>query len=104
MADLGDVRAVMASAVQQNKCSIQHLADELAGGPMRGSAQFRRALAEVADGARSAAEADLHSVTRRAGLPMPMFNASLFAGRVFVARPDCWWPDAGVAVEVGSRA
>lgn len=104
LGDLGDVRALVASAVQRNKCSVQHLADELTSGPMRGSALFRRALAEVADGARSAAEADLHSVIGSARLPTPMYNPSLFVGRDFLARPDCWWPEAGVAVEVDSRA
>jgi very-short-patch-repair endonuclease len=32
-----------------------------------------------------------------------MFNARLFAGETFIASPDCWWPGAGVAVEVDSR-
>jgi hypothetical protein len=103
LADLGDVRAVVAGAVQRGKCPIGALSYELDTGPRRGSALLRRALAEVADGARSAAEADLHAVIRRARLPMPMFNARLFAGRVFIASPDCWWPDAGVAAEVDSR-
>jgi hypothetical protein len=103
LADLGDVRAVVAGAVQRGKCPIGALSYELDTGPRRGSALLRRALAEVADGARSAAEADLHAVIRRARLPLPMFNARLFAGRVFIASPDCWWPDAGVAAEVDSR-
>jgi hypothetical protein len=34
---------------------------------------------------------------------MPMFNPRLFVGRDFLAAPDCWWPDAGVAAEVNSR-
>jgi very-short-patch-repair endonuclease len=34
---------------------------------------------------------------------VPLFNASLYAGETFLARPDAWWPDAGVAVEVDSR-
>jgi very-short-patch-repair endonuclease len=33
-----------------------------------------------------------------------MFNPRLLAGQVFLAIPDCWWPHAGVAVEVDSRA
>jgi hypothetical protein len=35
---------------------------------------------------------------------MPMFNPRLFVGRAFLAVPDCWWPEAGVAAEVDSRA
>jgi hypothetical protein len=45
----------------------------------------------------------LHALIKRAGLPMPMFNPRLFVGRDFLAVPDCWWPDAGVAAEVDSR-
>jgi hypothetical protein len=58
---------------------------------------------EVADGVRSAAEGDLRAVIKQARLPMPVFNPRLFAGQVFLASPDCWWPDAGVAAEVDSR-
>ena len=103
MTDIGDVRAVVAGAVQRGKCPIGRLRYELDNGPRRGSALLRRALAEVADGVRSAAEGELHAVIKRARLPPPMFNPRLFAGRVFLARPDCWWPDAGVAAEVDSR-
>jgi very-short-patch-repair endonuclease len=34
---------------------------------------------------------------------MPLFNPSLYADDQVIARPDCWWADAGVAVEVDSR-
>jgi very-short-patch-repair endonuclease len=60
-------------------------------------------LAEVAAGVRSAAEGDLASLLAGSPLPVPHFNASLYVGESFLARPDAWWPDAGVAVEVDSR-
>ena len=103
MTDMGDVRAVVAGAVQRGKCPIGRLRWELDNGPRRGSALLRRALAEVADGARSGAEGELHALIKRARLPAPVFNPRLFAGRVFLGSPDCWWPDAGVAAEVDSR-
>ena len=103
LADIGEVRAVVAGAVQRGKCTVGPLVAELDGGPRQGSALLRRALAEVADGVRSAAEADLRTLIKRAKLPIPMFNARLFIGRVFLASPDCWWPDAGVAAEADSR-
>jgi hypothetical protein len=103
MADIGDVRAVVAGAVQRGKCPIGRLAYELDSGSRRGSALLRRALAEVADGVRSAAEAELRAVVKRARLPAPMFNPRLFVGQAFLASPDCWWPEAAVAVEVDSR-
>jgi hypothetical protein len=103
MTDIGDVRAVVAGAVQRGKCPIGRLRYELDNGPRSGSALLRRAIAEVADGVRSSAEGEFHAVIKRARLPMPMFNPRLFAGRVFLGSPDCWWPDAGVAAEVDSR-
>jgi hypothetical protein len=98
-----EVRAVAADAVQRRRCRIDQLADELRHAPVRQSAWLRRTLAEVADGVRSAAEGDLRSLIRAAGLPPPMFNARLYIGPDFLAMPDAWWPDAGVAAEVESR-
>ena len=100
---LRDVRAVVAAAVQGGLCTPGCLDRELSSGPMQGSALLRRALAEVADGTRSTAEADLRDLIKRARLPVPMFNARLYLGAKFLAVPDCWWKEAGVAAEVDSR-
>jgi very-short-patch-repair endonuclease len=102
LADLRDARAVVADAVQRDRCTVGDLAAELRGGPIRGSAMFRSVLEEVAEGIRSTAEGDLRDLIRAARLSMPLFNASLYAGDAFLARPDAWWPEAGVAVEVDS--
>jgi len=104
MTDLNDVRAVVAEAVQRGRCSISHLAEELDSGPIRYSALLRQALAEVAEGVRSAAEADLRALIVKARLPMPMFNPRLIVNDEFLAKPDCWWPESGVAAEADSRA
>jgi hypothetical protein len=101
--DPGDVRAVVAAGVQQGKVTVPQLAEEIALGPMRQSAGLRRVLAEVAQGVRSGAEADLVALIRRARLPVPMLNPSLFIGDQFLAIPDAWWPEAGVAAEVDSQ-
>ena len=77
---LRDVRAVVADAVQLGRCTIRELGDELACGPVKGSAMFRSVLAEVADGIRSTAEGDLRDVIRVNRLPMPLFNPSLYLG------------------------
>jgi hypothetical protein len=98
-----EVRAVVASAVQQGGCTAAELAAELAAGPVRGSALFRSVLAEVADGIRSPAEGDLRDLILRSALPRPLFNPSLFLKGRLLAKPDAWWPDYGVAVEVDSR-
>jgi hypothetical protein len=98
-----DCRAVAAGAVQRRRCTLDDLANELAGMPRRYSGWLREALAEVADGVRSVAEGDLRTLIRRAGLPAPMYNAQLYVGRQLIAIADAWWPDAGVAAEVDSR-
>ena len=100
--NLRDVRAVVADAVQRGSCTTQDLGAELASGPNAGSVLFREALADVSDGIRSAAEGDLKVLLARSGLPMPLFNPAVFAGDLFIARPDAWWPELGVAVEVDS--
>ena len=100
---LREVRAVTADAVQRRCCRLDELVEELAHAPMRRSGWLRRALAEVADGVRSVAEGDLRDLIIRARLPHPMFNARLYLGRTFLAKPDAWWPAAGVAAEVDSR-
>jgi hypothetical protein len=102
MDEIGDVRAVVAGAVQKGAVQLAELVDEVQQGPVRGSAFLRQAVAEVTDGVRSSAEAEFRELIQRAKLPAPLFNASLYAGDQFIARPDCW-ADAGVAAEVDSR-
>jgi hypothetical protein len=104
LTSLRDVRAVVADAVQRDRCTITSLVAEHTAGPNKGSALFREALADVADGIRSAAEGDLRDLLARSGLPMPLFNPWLYDEHGnFVARPDAWWPKLGIAVEVDSR-
>jgi hypothetical protein len=101
--EVGEVRAVVAGAVQSGKTGIADLADELAKGPVAHSALFRLVLAEVADGVRSVAEAELRALIKKWRVPDPLYNPRLYLGEAFLASPDAWWPDAGVAVEVDSR-
>lgn len=98
-----EVRAVVASAVQRDRCTIAELAAELAQGPKRGSMLFRSVLAEVRDGVRSPAEADFRDLIRKSGLPQPLFNPRLMLNGRLLAVPDAWWPEAAVAVEIDSR-
>lgn len=104
LATLSDVRALVAASVQRGKVAIWQLEEELKAGPRCGSAHLCEALAEVADGVRSVAEGDLRALIKRARLPDPLYNPRLYVGSEFLACPDAWWPDAGVAVEVDSKA
>jgi hypothetical protein len=104
LADLRSARALLAGVVQAGGCSTDELADELGSGAIQYSALLRAVLAEVADGVRSAPEADLRALIQRARLPMPLFNARLYLPNgAFLAQPDAWWPEAGVAAEVDSK-
>jgi hypothetical protein len=59
---------------------------------------------EATDGVRSAPEAELRDLIIKARMPLPLFNPRLYlpSGK-FIACPDAWWPDAGVAIEIDSR-
>jgi hypothetical protein len=103
MDSLRGVRAVIADAVQRGRCELAELIAELNAGPRRESALFRAALSEVIAGSRSAAEGDLLKLITRAGLEVPLLNAAIYDGDEFVARPDAWYPELGIAIEVDSR-
>ncbi len=103
LGSLRDVRAVVADAVQRRSCDVIQLYEELKAGPSAGSAMLREALSDVADGIRSAAEGDLKDLLVKSDLLLPLFNPTVYAGEVFVAMPDAWWPEFGVGVEVDSR-
>jgi hypothetical protein len=105
LTDLPEIRELMASAVQHGHLLVGHLARELdKAGPVTGTARLRMALTELADGVRSTAEADLRTLIIQMQLPTPLYNPDLYVAGKFLARPDAWWPDAAVAVEVDSKA
>jgi hypothetical protein len=103
MSNLRDVRAVVSDAVQRERCTLGALVDELNAGPRRGSALFRRVLEEAIGGSRSVAEAELRELIIKAGLEHPLFNADIYDGNTFIARPDAWYPELGIAIEVDSK-
>lgn len=104
MTDLREVRALIAGAIQRGDSSLGVLTIELREGGRPGSGLLRQVLGEAADGVRSVVEGEFRDLIKRARLPAPMFNASLYAADGgFIAVVDAWWPDAGVAAEVDSR-
>jgi hypothetical protein len=103
VADVREARAVIAGAVQNGAAAMREIEEEFREGPIRDAALLRVVLSEIRDGARSAPEAELRVLIKKARLPTPLFNPDLFlAGGEFIARPDAWWPDAGVAIEIDS--
>jgi hypothetical protein len=104
LTDGREARAVIAGVVQSSGCTVGELTEECRAGQVRDSALLRAALSETGDGVRSAPEAELRALIKKARLPMPLFNPSLYLRNgTFLARPDAWWPDAGVAIEIDSR-
>lgn len=100
----GDVRAVVAEAIQKGRCDLGSLISDMNSGPSRGSRMLRQALSEVRDGVRSAAEADLRNLIRHSDIEEPMYNPELYTAEgEFLGKPDAWWPRAGVAAEIDSR-
>ena len=99
-----EIRALLAEVVQRGRCSPAELNAELAGGSGRGTRLPREVLREVSDGVRSVAEADARAIAQRSGLPAPLWNAKLYDryGR-FIAMPDAWFDDVGMAWEIDSR-
>jgi hypothetical protein len=102
LTELANARSVVASAVQRRRCTLEQLSEELRAGHRTDGRLLRQVLAEVAVGIRSPAEGDLRELISTSDLPDPLYNPDLFLNGEFLARPDAWWPQAGVAVEVDS--
>lgn len=100
---LRESRALVAEALQRRVCPLAALTEELRSGPARESGKLRAVLEEVADGVRSVAEGDVRKLIKSGKLPEPMYNPRLYVGDEFLAEPDVWWRQAGVAGEVDSR-
>jgi hypothetical protein len=104
LSDLREVRALVGHAVQNDYCAVEQLAQELAAGGRPRGGLLRQAITEARAGVRSAPEADLRDLLLKARLPLPLFNPRLYRpDGTFIACPDAWWPEAGVAIEVDSR-
>jgi hypothetical protein len=98
------VRALVASAIQRNACSVDDLAEELETCPRNGSGWLRRALADVVGGAKSIAEAEAIEALCQVRLPefeanVPIVTAS---GRL-IAEADCLWRELRAVLEIDSR-
>jgi very-short-patch-repair endonuclease len=96
-ADRQKVRAVLAEAVQRNHTTIRQLAYELGKAQRNGTAVLREVLTEIADGARSAPEAELRQIA--SGLKV-RWNPKMPNG---LPTPDGYIEEARLALEVDSR-
>ncbi|MFE3607915.1 hypothetical protein [Streptomyces goshikiensis] len=101
--DPGLVRSVLAGVVQSGWCHPQDLHAELRGSRLLARPAIRSAAAELLAGVRSVAEALARDTLEATDLPTPLWNARLYTpAGAFLATPDAYWPDEGVALEIDS--
>ena len=102
--DRNDVTALVARAVQSGGASVMALRDEVAAAPIRHTALIREAVHAITDGVASAPEAELRRLWLTSPLPVPLWNPDLLGSDgQFIARPDAYLPEVGLAVEVESK-
>lgn len=101
---LTPVRAMVTSAVQRGRCTVDELLAELHAGPRQGSRLFRLALADAVDGARSVAEAEAAQRMTKARIPAFELNVPILdAAGAVIAVADVLWRDLRAILEIDSR-
>ncbi|GAA1196864.1 hypothetical protein [Prauserella alba] len=96
------VANLLFEAMQRGHCTPGDLRAELDIGGQRGTAIPRRILGEITH-LRSVAELDAKRLTAAMSRPPTHWNVKLFSpdGR-YIATPDAWWDDVGLAWEIDS--
>jgi hypothetical protein len=103
MTNRSAIEALLSEAVQRGYTTPKKLIEELNEGSTRGTARPRAALVGISQGTRSAAEADGRRLILRAGLPLPLWNASLYlATGERLPTPDAWFDKVALAWEIDS--
>lgn len=98
-----DVTALVAEVVHRGLTDVGALRVELEEGQKRGSGILRDALGPVDLGAASGPEVDLVRILEPSGIPAVHYNVTVVDERgAFVAIPDAWLDDVGLAIEVDS--
>ena len=95
-------RALVTSAVQRSRCTVEELVEEYRNGPRQNSRNLRLALADALAGARSVAEATAIRRLSRPGIPPFEVNVELSVGR-WVVVVDVYWRELRAVLEVDSR-
>ncbi|MFB6518555.1 hypothetical protein [Streptomyces sp. NPDC056401] len=97
------IRSILAQVVQSGWCHPHDLHTELRAARLLTRPAIRAAAAELLAGVRSVAEAQARDVLSSTDLPTPLWNARLHTpDGTFLASPDAYWPDEGVALEIDS--
>ncbi|MFJ9343940.1 hypothetical protein ACIRP0_32375 [Streptomyces sp. NPDC101733] len=97
------IRSVLAQVVQAGWCHPDDLHAELRASRLLTRPAIRGAAAELLAGVRSVAEALARDALGASDLPEPLWTARLHTpDGAFLASPDAYWPDEGVALEIDS--
>ena len=99
---LRDVRGLVLGAVADRLVTPEALAELLAAEPFNGTALFRQAIADAADGAASPPEAEMADALRGSGQPY-LLNPELWMGGQLIGCPDGYFVGLGAGWEVDSR-
>lgn len=97
------IRSTLAHVVQAGWCHPHDLHAELRSSRLLGRPAIRSAASELLVSVRSVAEARARDTLTATDLPTPLWNARLHTpDGTFLASPDAYWPDEGVALEIDS--
>ncbi|MFI0979643.1 hypothetical protein ACH4SP_21915 [Streptomyces sp. NPDC021093] len=98
------VRALLANAAQKGLFHPEDLLAELRAAKTLHLPPAAAAATELLAGIRSFAEAQARDLLLATDLPVPLWNPTLHTPQgTFLAVPDAYWPDHGVALEVDSQ-
>jgi hypothetical protein len=98
------VTALLAELVQRGRCALDELTTALRSAHRASDPRVVTTIECLTAGVRSVAEAHACRLLREAGIPDPLWNQDLYLpDGTFLARPDAYWPHAGVALEIDSR-
>lgn len=102
-ANLGSVRDIATSAVQQRLCTVDQIDGVLAMVRRNSSGMLRKVVAEIAGGAESVAECEVGDLLRAAGITGFRQNAVIHdaTGRA-IARGDVVWEEERAILEIDS--
>ncbi len=102
--DKRGIRAFLLEAVQRRMLEIPDLVAEIDAGQRRWTATLRDVLGDAITGVRSVQEARLRDIVVASDLPEPLWNPTLETlDGEFIAEPDGYYEDIGLALEVDSR-
>lgn len=102
--DRAAVRAFLLEAVQRRMLDIPDLVAEIDDGQRRWTATLRDVLGDAVSGVRSVQEANLRDIVIASDLPEPLWNPTLETlDGDFIAEPEGYFEDIGLALEVDSR-